>query len=186
MNKPPYKVVTEIGLAVEATKIALGLPSLNYQYGYLNEVDKTLMQDNKVVEIRALSFPLVVVKQPFDVVSIGRGWYGKTKGLDIIICTNTEVGLKAKQRQEEKFIPMLDPIMEELLKQLGYSPAFDNWYPQRMQVRSTDLYFWGDQPGVKSVMTDILDAKIIRDLELKVNNNKNCSVPGVLERNANL
>lgn len=185
MNTPPYIIVEEIAIAVAATKTALALDNLNYMYGYINEVNQTIEQDSKTVEFAALTFPCVLVKLPFSIVNFKWGWFGKTSGLDIIIMTGSTQQLKAQQRTDQKFKPTLIPIEIELLKQLGKLKAFDNHWPDRMPYTSIDNYFWGTDGKQKSALTSIVDSIVIRDLELKVNNNPNCLVP-TLAVDANL
>lgn len=180
MNQPPYIIEEEIGAAVEATRVSLALDNLNYIFGYFNEVNQTIEQNSKVVDLAKLIYPCVILKLNFTLDHSQWGWFGFTRGLDIIIMTDTKVDYIAKQRLDINFKPTLIPIELELLKQIGKRKAFDNHWPDRMKYQSISGYFWGNEQ--KAVLTDTVDSKIIRGLELKVNNNPNCLVPTLIER----
>lgn len=175
MNKPPYIVEHEIGEAVAATKTALALPVLNYQYGYIQEIDATLATNAKTKEQAEKSFPIVILKAGYRVVKGKFGYYGVTNGLDIIVATNTKAEYKAAKRIDEKFSPVLIPIAEELLYQIGRRLAFGNAYPYRMPHGTINAYFFGNQK--EAAVSDILDAIIIPGIELNVKNNPNCTEP---------
>ena len=177
MNRPPYYVVDEIGFAVVATAAALGI-DIFYMYGTINEANQTLDQRGKVINLADISKNFVLLPEPFTSTNIGWGWFEQAR-LNLIIGTSTDPTIKAKSRMTDKYKPTLIPIKDELLNQLGKSKAFDNHFPDRMKFDSINAYYY-DTEKQKVVFNKAIDAVIIRNLELKVNNNKNCVRPTLL------
>ena len=130
MNQPEYIVVDEIGTVVEAVKTSLGLDVLNYQYGYVEELNETLQQWSKNPDYAPLKFPLVWAMQPFTIVRGEGGIYGSVEGLRIFIINSSGKELKAKDRMENNFKTVIYPIYREFMSQLNLSPAFGD-APQR-------------------------------------------------------
>lgn len=177
MNQPPYYVVDEVGVAVAATAAALELDIL-YMFGTINEANQTLDQRGKVINLAEVSKNFVLLPEPFTLNTIGWGWFGEAR-INLIIGTTSDPNYKAVKRMADKYKPTLTPIHIELLNQLGKSKAFDNHWPDRMRCESINAYHY-DTDKQKNVFSKVIDAVIIRNLELKVNNNKNCSRPMVL------
>jgi hypothetical protein len=170
LNNPEYIVVDELGAVVEAVKTALDLGALNYQYGYVEELNQTLTQWAKDPEYSLLRFPLVWVMQPFTIVRGKPGIYGSVEGLRIFIIQSSQKTLRAAERMEGNFKEVIYPIYRELLNQLNESVAFVD-APQRKH-RFTDRYYWGE--AQQSVLSDVVDCSEISNLELDIHNNQNC------------
>ncbi len=130
MNNPPYIIVDEIGTVVSRTATALEY-DINYQYGYVIELNETLIQYSKAPNYIAKKFPLVWLSQPFTL-STGNmiSAYGEIDELRLFIITGTDKNLKASQRMTQMYKPKLYPIMNELLDQIAKSPAFMTYRAQ--------------------------------------------------------
>lgn len=170
MNKPEYIVVDEIGTVVEAVKTSLELDVLNYQYGYVEELNETLQQWSKNPDFAVLKFPLVWAMQPFTIVRGEQGIYGSVEGLRVFIINSSEKTQKAAQRMEDNFKEVIYPIYREFMEQLNVSVAFVD-SPNRRH-RFTDRYWWGE--AQQAVLNDVVDCSEISQLELKIHNNQNC------------
>ena len=167
MNNPEYILVDEIETVVSAVKTALSLPVLNYQYGYITELNETLNEYSKTAEYKALKFPLVWLSQPFTIRRDSFGYYGKVK-IDLFIFNKTDVNLKAEDRMTNNFKPTINPIARELIIQISKSRAFNENAPGKIVHEETDRYYWD---GINPTITDIVDWKILKGVELTIKNN---------------
>lgn len=170
MNKPAYIVVDEVAKVIEAVKTSLSLPNLNYLYGYLSEVNETLIQDSKTEEYRSKKYPLVWLVQPFEVQRKTLGVYGTIQSLRLIIINGSDKNWKAPQRMENNFKPVLYPIYESLLDRFAKSKAFS--IVGTPQSSFTDRYYWGAEQ--QEALNDVFDCMDITINDLKIKNNLNC------------
>lgn len=175
MNQPPYiltDVFTEIVTHAKDKLVTQGvLAELNYQYGYVTELAQTLnqMKEPGFVEKK---FPLIFLSQPFQIIRGSNGWFGETNGLRLFIITQTQKQYKAKDRMDNIFKPLLYKIYNQLLESICVHPAISVPSAQLIPHVLTDRYWWGVQQ--QSVLNDIVDCMELSEMELKVNNNKNC------------
>lgn len=188
MDAPEYFVVDEMGVKDEQTdlltggvmfnvKQAMGLATLNYQYGFPEELNETLQ---KMVEsgapYDARLFPLVYLLQPFKVKRGIPGVYGRTEGLRLFVINKSEPGWKAKERMKNNFKPIIFPIYREILKQLDLSVPFSGTNglgPTGIKHGVTDVYYWAEEN--KRILNQVTDTLVIDNLELDVHSNPNCS-----------
>lgn len=173
MNNPEYILVDVFGEIVTAVKQELGFAELNYQYGYVQELNQTLQQWNQTPEFASKRFPLVWLAQPFTVRRGDTpGFYGKTQGLSLFIVHHSTATMTAPERMEQTFKPILYPIYRSLLQKISDHLAFSAPWLNEIPHRLTDRYYWGEQQ--QTVLNDIVDCLIVSDLELFVNHNENC------------
>jgi hypothetical protein len=173
LNNPPYIPVDEMGFVVanaSVVLIAAGVIQnpLNYQYGYITELNETLTQMGKTEASEPLMFPCVWFAQPFTIIRDSFGWYGHIDDGRLIIMHGTNDEMKATERMTNVFKPILDKIYYEILVQICKSNAFDVSIPSKIPHRVTDRYFWGEDQ--QSVLGNRVDVKDISALHLKVNN----------------
>lgn len=127
-------------------KTNLVLPVLNYQYGYIRELNETLIQYTSNDAFLPLKFPLVWLEQPFTVVrNEAPGYFGRIERLRFFICQQTDVNYKARQRMDLIFKPILYPIYWELLNGIDLSLAFLTQSRYQIQHSFTDRYYWGEE-----------------------------------------
>lgn len=184
MNDPEYIIVDEFGIKdsndqltsgiLYEVKTALDLPVLNYQYGYREELNKTLINYSKSPEFASKKFPLVWLVQPFSISRGEIGWYGTMQDLSIVIINASEVNVRAQQRMENNFKPILYPIYRELLNQIVLSLAFDESVVEKMSHKVIDRYYWGE--AQQSVLNDVIDCIEISGLRLKISDKQNSSI----------
>lgn len=168
MNNPEYILVDEIGACVEATKTALALDTLLYQYGYITELKEVLEKYDK---IQLQKFPLVWLSQPFTVARNSFDYYGKAE-IELFIINQSQVNKRAPERMTDNFKAVIYPIVRELINQLAKSKAFRESTASKIEHKTTDRYYWGDTQ--QKIINDIFDCTHISGLKLTINNNKNC------------
>lgn len=173
MNAPEYIVVDELGTVTASTKTALPLTVLNYQYGYIKELNETLQEWDKDPANRAVRFPLTWIEQPMNIICGESGAYwGRIELLRVFFMLNTVPNKKAPQRMTDSFKAVLYPLKREWLNQLDLSIAFHTDGIQKLKHIEQDVYYWGDQANV---LTNPVDCHIITIRDLLIANNPNCT-----------
>lgn len=160
-------VVANIGRVVTATKAALSLPVLHYEYGHPTEIVNTLIQMTKTLTHDALKYPLIALFQDFPENEQGAAGSLTKVRLRIVIATRGVTGGKAADRQAQSFDAVLYPIYNEFVHQLTRSPYFLN--PARPRHEKIDRPFWGKEGlygNIANIATDELDCIELRNLEL--------------------
>lgn len=166
MNNPPYILVDEMAAVTTAVKTELGLTVLNYQYGYVTELNETLNEYSKTAEFKALKFPLIWLAQPFTVKHDSIEHFGRAT-VDLFIFNKTDVNLKAADRMTNNFKPVIYPIYSELIEQISMHPEFMMQDDSAIRHETTDRYFWD---GINPTMTDIVDWMYIKGIEIIIRN----------------
>lgn len=170
MNSPAYYITDVFGQITEAVKNVLQLPVLNYQFGYIIELNETLAQWSKTKEFAEKKYPLIWLAQPFTVQRGTVGTYGIVQDLQLFIINSSSPNLKAAQRMQQNFIPILYPIYNALLVQINLNGAIQ--YEANRVHTVTDRYYWGEQQ--QNILNDVVDVLVIGNLQVSINNNSNC------------
>jgi len=151
---------------------------INYQYGPFLEVCATIMQNTKNDGTSAKKYPLVCLVLP-----ITENSDGKVVGIDqntpitLIIATISNPTDKSAARYAKNFIPILYPIVDEILEQFDNDSRFLFESKDLINHTKTDYPYWGGAPDAKDAQKanpfgDWCDA-----IELKINlkiNTSNC------------
>lgn len=169
-NDPEYFLVDDIGTLIGLVKSELELPVLEYRFGYLKELNQTLQQMNESPEHAFAKYPLAWVLQPFKIQRGISGFYGVTSDLRIFIINQSNKEAKAPERMESNFKPIIYPIYRELLKQIDISINFSTQGIPSIKHSLIDRY-WIRDLG----LDDTVDCLEINGLELRINNNPNCT-----------
>jgi hypothetical protein len=171
MNNPEYILTDEMEAIIAAVKKALDLSVLNYQYGYVEELNETLKQWEEAPDKYTGKFPLVWLAEPF---TITRGDYRKygTADVDLFVINTTDKTWKAAERMANNYNNILFPIYREILKQVSIRPAFSHNTENKMSHRLVKGYYWSE--AKQSVLNDIVDCLKISGLRLEISHNKNC------------
>lgn len=172
MNNPEHILVDVFGTIVTAAKTALGLSVLNYQYGYVRELNETLIQMSEGGE-GASKYPLIWLVQPFTISRRSGDYYGEVS-IRFLIITSSVKDLKAKTRMADKYKTVLYPIYRTLITEIKNSGILTSAEPNSPEIehRVTDRYYWGEEQ--QSVLNDIVDCLDVDDMKLKIYNNLNC------------
>lgn len=168
------RITKDIEEVVEAMKVAVDNPAIQYMYGHIVEINNRLLSREANPVKRKLKYPLVALR--LDTPAKVSGGYLHYK-LNIAILTRTEKNYNAQEREDNIFIPILNPLYDAFIEELRNSDKF-SWegfqdYPPHTRV---DRYFWGtpkENGNVKNIFTDPLDAIEIVDLEIN-SEIKNC------------
>lgn len=183
MNNPEYILTDEMGIIVAAVQAALqqanldagqpaGWPVLNYQYGYIEELNETLQQYEADPAKFDKKFPLFWLAEPYDTQRGVPGIFGTVNPRCYIINT-TDKTWKATTRMENNYKPVLFPVYREWLRQLVISPVFSHQSVETISHRITKGYYWGE--AQRSVLNDAVDCLMISSLTIRINNNINCT-----------
>jgi len=164
-------IVNEMKQVAAATSTALAdkgftLP-VYFTYGHPKEVANRLQALTNSPTEKAKMFPLIWL---FTDITINRneiGFYGSAR-LRLLVANYTEGTYTAEQRTTNNFIPILHPIKEELINQIGLHKQFT--YPDEVTFQETDMYYYGSQYNDKNVLNDRIDAIEIKDLQINITN----------------
>jgi hypothetical protein len=170
MNNPEYILTDEMATVVAATKTKLGLQVLNFQYGYIEELNETLKQMEGDPSSYDKKMPLVWLAEPFRITRGEIGIYGNTQ-VDLYIFNHTTKDWKATDRMTNNYKPVLYPIYRELLNQIVLSVVFDHTQVEDMQHEVVKGYYWGEDQ--KKVLYDAVDCLIAGSLKLRISDNPN-------------
>lgn len=117
-------------------------------------------------------YPLVVLFKDINYkVNIAINGFELTFPVKIGIFVLTEPTYRHDERRDKNFIPVLVPIMEELLRQLNYSPAFFRPKVNDMGINATNCYFYGSELNNKNQFSDSVDAIELNIKTLRLKNN---------------
>lgn len=172
MNDPEYILTDELETIVAAVKTALGLSVLDYQYGFIEELNETLKQMDANPTGSVSKFPLVYLAEPFTTDHGEVGIYGSVDA-DIFIINTTTKDWKAKERMTNNYKPILYPIRRELLNQIALSPVFENANVENIKHKTTKGYYWGE--AQKSVLNDAVDCLKLSGVKLRIHDKQNCT-----------
>jgi hypothetical protein len=171
LNNPEYFLVDIFKELVDAAKVALNLPNLNYQFGYVDELKDTLIQWSKTEEFASKKYPLIWLRQPFRLRrNEPQGYYGTADNISFFIINEANKEQKAKDRVVANFKPVLYPIYREMLNQINNHPAIGLEYNRGHVL--VDRYYWGDKQ--QEEITDVVDCIEVSELKLIIHDNQNC------------
>lgn len=176
MNNPEYILTDEMETIVAATKTALNdpegtFPVLNYQFGYIEELNETLKQMEGNPNQFDKKFPLIWLAEPFTIKRGITGIFG-TAEVDLFIINTTNTTWKARERMDNNYKPVLLPIYRELLYQLILSVVFDIQSIDKLPHTLTKGYYWGENQ--QTVLNDSVDCLKIGRLFLPIHNKQEC------------
>jgi hypothetical protein len=115
-------IVEEMGLVVAKAAAKLNI-SIYYMYGHQVEVTSRLQQLTESPVHKDKKFPLVVLFTDIFVNRSLTGFYGTAK-LQMVVANLTSPDYTAPQRLESNFKPVLQPIKDELIRQIQRHPQF--------------------------------------------------------------
>lgn len=178
MNNPEYILTDEMQLVIDAVKAALNVPAgtfpvLNYQYGYVQELNETLLQWEKDPTKSPLKFPLVWLAEPYEINRGMKANYGDAS-VDIFIINKSAKTWKAAERMDNNFKPVIYPIYRQMLEQFVISPAFNVISLSQLPHKYTNRYYFGENN--KTVLNDVVDCMRISFQKLPLSEKTNCTI----------
>lgn len=160
---------TEAALIADSTIDFGTVPKkLYFMHGHPKEIVAVLQSYTNSPAKKNQKYPLVALFRDIKE-KVNQQQYGlaSTFKCRIVICTLTDPNLRADDREQRNFIPILLPIFEELLYQLSISAEFGTPTIEEMEVEKWDRYFWGSQAVDKNILNDYIDAVEIESITLK-------------------
>lgn len=158
---------------VTAVKTSLNLPVLNYQYGYIEELNETLKQMESDSNLYNQKLPLVWLAEPYDEDQGSDPAVYATANPDVFIFCKTDKTWKARDRMANSYKPVLYPIMTDLLNQIAGSEVFEQTIVENIKRKVRKGYYWDDQ---QRVFNDAVDCLRISFPALKISHKENCTI----------
>ena len=169
-------VVSEVSDAKLASLIAANgrIQSINYLYGHPAEIVATLSEWSQSATKKFDRFPVIMLFTDVpEVMSESNGQYFAEVNLNIVLAMYTDANLKAAERRVKNFVPVLQPLYEELLEQISQQPDIVYQAPLNISHTKYDRYYWGRESinGTSAnKFNDNIDAIEIQNLKLKISN----------------
>jgi hypothetical protein len=165
-------IVDEIGKVMDEVNQALYLNGFQhlpvyYKYGHPKEISIRLQELSNSPTEGHKKFPLVILFTDITIEKDEPGFYGSAR-LRMLIANITDREYISEQRTELNFKPVLHPIKEELIKQIGLHPQFT--YAGELKYKETDMYYYGSRINDKNIFNDYIDAIELRDIEINIKN----------------
>lgn len=164
-------VVEEFQLVVAKVNTALTAKGFTqpvyYMYGHPLEIVKRLQELSNSITQQNKKFPLIILFTDIAIDKSKPGFYGSAS-LRMLVANITQPEYISEKRTELNFKPVLHPIKEELINQIGLHPQFT--YDGELSYKETDMYFYGSQINDKNIFNDYIDAIELRDIKLNINN----------------
>lgn len=173
-----YIITDEMEVICNAVKAALNVPSgsftvLNYQYGYVQELNETLQQwENDPVQ-QPLKFPLVWLAEPYNVDHSNPDLPGGTVDLELFIINKSGKTWKAEERMNANFKPVIYPIYNQLLNQLAISPVTGVTSTDLIKHKYSNRYYFGENN--RSVLNDVVDCMRVSISKLPLSEKADCN-----------
>jgi len=152
---------------VAATKLGLGLSVLNYLYGTPDDLTHDLRDMTQSQTYEAKKYPLIWL--PMDITEVyTANDFIYTVNVNLVICDATKASYKTGERFAKSFAPTLQPIYEELLKQLVLSSYFAFGDESMIEHSKTDRIAWGKKALITTngQGVDYVDAIELTNLKL--------------------
>ena len=172
MTNRPYihEVMRDV---VSEVKTSLELPVLTFMYGTITELINELHSMSLNATAAKKKYPLVWL--PMDVKETYNNDYTFSVSLRLIICHATDSNYTTAQRYEHSFKPILQPIYEELFRQLPLNSDIADASEFMIDHVKTDRVHWGKSALISQdgQGLDYVDAIEIENLVLNLKF-KNC------------
>lgn len=179
MNKLAYikaafkkvAIATHDAILADGDVDFISIPKAVYfMQGHPKEIVKVLQEYSNSPTHKNSKYPLIAlmrdIREELNEQQLGFGTSFKAR---LVICTLTEPTLRADDREEKNFIPILNPVFEHFIHQLSLSVDFGMPTINEMKIAKYDRYFWGSQAAEKNVLNDCIDAIEIESISLKIN-----------------
>lgn len=158
------EVVAKVNTALAAAGFGR---TVYYMYGHVKEISSRLQELSNSPTEKNKKFPLIILFTDIQIDKDEPGFYGSAR-LRMLVANITVPTYISEQRTELNFKPILHPIKEELLNQIGEHEQFT--YPEELRYKETDMYFYGSQINDKNQFNDYIDAIELRDIQVNITN----------------
>lgn len=167
------QVVQRVSTAMQAIPVS-PFP-VYFDHGHYREVLRQLEWKDQSILEKEKKFPLVWLVMDFEE-TMGEhpGFYAKGENLHLWIMNNAESTWTMKERRDNNFLPVLYPIMAELVKQISESAQFGMPTQEKIKFRKIDRPNVGieTKEGVVEsyLFNNAMDAIQIRNLKVNIKN----------------
>lgn len=162
----PIVAKVSANLLAQLQAVNPAIKGVQYKYGHYTDIKQELIQEGKLV-LNKERYPLIVLFEDFKTAEDTLGLWGTAK-LKFMILYTSKKDYTREQRENLVFVPVLEPVYQEFLKQVKRSGKFMMYgkpKPERI-----DRPHWGD-PGLYKnegyLFNDVLDGIEI-NIELKI------------------
>lgn len=138
-----------------------------YKYGHPKEISNRLQELSNSPTEGHKKFPLIILFTDITIKKDVPGFYGSAN-LRMLVANITEPTYISEDRTEKNFKPVLHPIKEELIKQIGEHSQFT--YDNELTYSETDMYFYGSEINDKNIFNDYIDAIELKNIQLNIKN----------------
>ncbi len=165
-----HEVIRDV---VSEVKNSLGLPVLTFMFGTMNELISDLHSMSMGQTAAKKKYPLIWL--PMDITERYSNDNSFGVSVRLIICHATDSNYTTAKRYEHSFTPVLQPIYEELLKQISLSSDIADSSEYMIDHQKTDRVHWGKSALISQdgQGLDFVDAIEIENLQLNLKF-KNC------------
>ena len=153
------------------------ISEINYQPAYVKEVVETLTEMKSSPAQSGKQFPLIMLIQLPE--EHGTNSLGGIANLQIAICMDTEENWKWDDRYKYNFEPILYIIYDSLIEKIAESAYFAvEGGVAGVRHLKEDKPYWGAgafRDGSGNKFADAVDAILINNLSLTIQNQNNCN-----------
>ena len=134
-----------------------------YEYGHATEIVNTLMEKDQLDIWKLKKYPAIflILKPEMEE---DRDKYTSEVEVDIVIVTDTRPEWKAKERDLNVFNPILIPLYDRFILELGRTQGIIFGTGKHKYVKH---YFWGSTQTGANVANDYADAIEVKKLNFK-------------------
>lgn len=151
------------------------IQAVHYEYGHPLEIMETCRQMDKSPTLRYKKYPMVALFTDIRERKGTMGEYSRAT-IDLVVVHHTLPSYKAEERRLKTFMPVIHPIVDELVNQIAESDYFIDSNPNTIERTEIDRYYWGRQAvGGNDQLkgNDFLDAT---ELQLQVRVSSDCII----------
>ena len=139
-----------------------------YIAAHLDEIIEDLSEEDKIQRIK---YPLIMF--PLDVTEIKDNLaYHSKINMNLIICVDTKREYKRQEREDNSFIPILEPIRDDFLTELASHAYIQEIQSERIPKNEIKRYFWGKEERLgfynQNILNDYIDAIEITNIEVVI------------------
>lgn len=159
---------TEAAILTDLQAIDSNIKTIHYEHGHYVEIDQTLRQYDRAKNFFDKKYPLIAL---FEDITETYDNNISEANLTIVICYSTKSDYKSADRYKNVFKPILQPICDELLRQIKIHPNFMAYTVSG--YRKINRPYWGVETPMRNdrnIFSDYLDAIEINNLKWKFEN----------------
>lgn len=167
---PTIQANNLVAQAAIGSPVAQDISSIRYMYGHPVELVDTLKELTNSRTEKYSIWPVIMLFTDIAESHGITGGYPIEYTLNMVIATYTDPNYKADTRRVRNFVPILQPIYEQLLESIAASSELTA-YPARAIIHTkTDRYYWGKtglNGNTGNQYNDCIDAIEINNLRIK-------------------